>query len=481
MRFPKFFNFFRTLREEELKLFQKYLKRQYGSHGDALAVFDYVKKFHPDFRAEKKLTLDYIHRKVFGVEIDSHAHNRTKLLNIFSDLNLWLKAFLLTEKANSDTFESRHLWLTILKERALLPDFSADIAALQTELAHLPRQNVMDYWKCATVDQWFFDYLAHYSSLPQSKAFQPLADSIGLYHLLVRLKMACEAVNLKNIDQEQLFPSWLQRPEIPDWLDTDQYPLLRMYRAVYELLAGLGDRHYAGVEAILTAHAGQIDPLELDILLTYMRNYTSSQVRHGEEQPWQKIHQLDKLGITHDIWKAKGTITTTQYHNIVNTAGKANASDWGESFISEYETRLPENLRDDAVLLARCILLFEQKEYAVIAEKLAHMNPRDLYLFIRLKTMMLRCYYELDRDQNTILDYCTASEYGLKRFRKTGEEAVVATFHFIRLVKMLVRQKMPREAVVSKIQSTVPVFFKTWLLEKAKRYNAKFAPGRPGR
>lgn len=481
MRLPKFFNFLRTLDENELKLFQKHLKRQYASYGDALAVFDYVKKFHPHFQDEKKLTLDYIHRKVFGAELESNAHNRVKLLNIFSDLFLWLKAFMLTMKANSESVEARLLWLSILNERGMTPEFLGEATALQREMADLPRRNVMDFWKCTTIEQWFYDHLAHHTSIPQSSAFQPFADNLEQYYLLARLKMACEAVNLKNINREQLFPSWLQRPEIPDWLDTDQHPLLRMYRAVYELLAGLGDRPYAGVEAMLTEHAGQIDPLELDILLTYMRNYVSSQVRQGEEQPWQRIHQLNKLGITHDIWKAKGMITATQYHNIVNVAGKANDPAWGESFISEYENRLPENLRSDAVLLAHCILLFERKEYAVIAEKLAHLNPRDLHLFIRLKTMMLRCYYELDRDQNTLLDYCTASEYGIKRFRKPGEEAVVATLHFIRLIKILVLQKLPRETVVSEIQNAVPVFFKTWLLEKAERYKGKFAPRQPRR
>ena len=476
MRLPRFFTLFGTLDENEAKSFQKYLKRLHANESDALAVFEYVKPFHPGFKEAKKLALEYIYRKVFDGDIDENEYNRKRLLNACSDLHLWLKAFLLSEKANSGSFESKLLWLTILKEKGMTTEFSNVASSLQEELNDLPKRNVPDYWKNLLVNQLLYGHLAQEVTSPVQNTFLPFARDLEWYYAVVRLKLACEAVNLKNTGHPEYGPdALLVVPELPEWLDAHEQPLFLLYRAIYLLLAGGEDAQYDRAEAIVTEHAGKIDPLELDVLLTYLRNYASPQVRKGDDQYWLRTHQLDKIGAEHGIFVKKGVITPTQYHNIVNAAGKVNDQPWAESFIVTYGAYLPDPVRADGMLLARCILLFEQREYRQILQKLVDTNHKDLHLFIRLKTMKMRCYYELDFDENTLLDYCVASEYGLRRFRKPRDGAVVATFAFIRLLKILVRKKSPKNVVTSEIEKAEPVFFKSWLLEKAAKYKAEFA------
>ncbi|MBV6442443.1 MAG: hypothetical protein DYG98_22305 [Haliscomenobacteraceae bacterium CHB4] len=485
MRRLKFLTLFRTLREEEVAAFQKYLKRLHGNDEVALDVFAYLKKFYPGFREEKKLELGNIYRKVFEAGIEENEYNHKKLLNALSDLYLWLKAFLLSEKMNDGSFESRFLWLKVLKERGLEYEFLNGASVLQTELNDLSKQrSVADYGKCLAINHFVYNHLTEDKSTPQSEAFLPFAANLDLYYAVTKLKTACEMVNLKNMKLPVPAPDFLfDIPAIPDSPTLAAHPLLLLYREVYQLLSSRRDEHYSRVEAILTEQAGKIAPLELGVILIYLRNFASLDVRTGEEQLWGRTHRLNKLGVEHGVFIRRGSITTTEFHNIVNAAGKAEDFDWADRFIAGRSQYLPAEVRAHAVLLANAILLFEKKDFAAIVKELDRVNLKelhDLHLLIRLKTMMLRCYYELGEDPDTILNYCTNFENNLHRLRQPRTEAIKATFNFMKLLKMLVRKKTAKDLVLKKIENTKPAFFKPWLLEKAVTYKAAFATRKRG-
>ena len=480
MRRLKFFTLFRTLQPEEVAAFQKYLKRMHSNEKVALGVYAYVKKFYPGFQDEKKLDLSHIFRKVFGTAIEDNEYNRKKLLNALSDLNLWLKAFILSEKLNDNSFESRYLWLTILKERKMKQEFVQDAAQIQEELAvRSKRRSVTDYGQSLALNQMVYNQFAEDNSTPLGQAFLPLAANLDLYYAVTKIKMACELVNMQNQNQPVSEPGFLlEMPEIKETPILNDHPLVQLYSEIYRLLSSRRDEHYSRVEALLMAQAEKIDPIELGVMLIYLRNYGSSMVRKGEEQLWERVHRLNKLGVDNEVFIRRGTMTAREFLNIVNAAGKVGDFTWAEKFIRTRSRHLPADTRVHAELLARTILQFEQKDFASIVRELNLVNLKelhDLHLLIRLRTMMLRCFYELGKDQDTILTYCTNFENSLHRMHHPSTEAVVATFNFITLLKILIRKKTDKETLQKKIHDTQPVFFKPWLLEKTAGYKAEFA------
>jgi hypothetical protein len=103
MKNLKFFALMRTLEKEEVSHFQKYLKQLHGGEDIALQVFAYARKYYTHKKHEKKLDIAYAYQKIFGEEITENT--RKKMLNTLSDLYLWLKDFLLSEKMRQDAFE----------------------------------------------------------------------------------------------------------------------------------------------------------------------------------------------------------------------------------------------------------------------------------------------------------------------------------------------------------------------------------------
>jgi hypothetical protein len=70
--------------------------------------------------AKAKLDPAVCYQNVFG---EKEGFDRKKVQNIYFDLHLMLKKYLLFDRIESGAFESQTLWLSILREKESNPNF----------------------------------------------------------------------------------------------------------------------------------------------------------------------------------------------------------------------------------------------------------------------------------------------------------------------------------------------------------------------
>jgi hypothetical protein len=198
-------------------------------------------------------------------------------------------------------------------------------------------------------------------------------------------------------------------------------------------------------------------------------------LREGKEAFWEEIHLLNKFGIANQVFTSNGAISTTQFSNIVNAACKVKDFDWAIAFIVSQSRYLPKEVSEEIVILSNAIILFEKKDFEKTLQSLEDISFKDIRHAIRSKSLVLRSYYEVKKDENQILDFCIAFETFLRRNRKPKREAIEATLNFIHFVKVLVRKKTEKELILNSLENTKPIYFKPWLLEKLSKYKAEFA------
>ncbi len=472
----KFLTLLHTLTERELTAFQRYLKRLHGDEAIALAVFRHIRKLRPDLINGDKLDLAAAHKKIFRTDITANDYNRTKMLNALSDLNLWLREFLLWEKAKADSFESRALWLMILRERGLDAEYFRQTSRLHAEVKAFPKKGIMDYMKSIAANHFFYYHRAQDSLSPDIDALRLGVKDLDLYYAVTRLKLACEIANLKNqfsleFDLEAL-PKVLEWGENPPLWNS---PLLLLYREIYQLIAADEEERYARISALLTEQVHTIDPDEILVMLSYLHNYAALQIRKGKEDYWRKTHELNKFGIDHRIFMRKDIMSGTQFNNIVNIACRVKDFDWAESFINAQSKFLPADVRNDTTLLAKSLMLFEKTDFRQVLALLEPAGFKDVNDTIRARALLLRSYYECQADMDMMLEYCNAFDIFLRRNRKSRKAIVIATLNFLRLIKMLIRKKADKEQIVREISQAESLYFKSWLIEKAAVYKAEFA------
>lgn len=465
----KFFTLLRTLDEKEITSFHRYLKHIHGNEQIALSLFAYILKFFPGFQDEKKLDMDYAYRKIFKTEIGG---DRKKVLNTLYDLHLWLKDFLLTEKATGGAFESQALWLMVLRERGLDVEFSKQVSRLRTGIPASSRRDTSDYLKDVAVQYFGYYHVTRDNLDSDNDAFRQYEGSLDLYYAVAKLKIACEKANRKNVLSLPLDPEILS----VNLNDSGMYPygkhhLLSLYREVYKLVALHQEESYDRVKAMLHEFVENVASDELQRVIKYLYNYASSQVRNKRNEFSEKTHWLNKFCLEHSIFLHTGSMSVTQFNNIINAACSAHDVDWASRFVDEQIRFLPEPLREAAETLAKAIILFEKKEFSQVLVLLENKDFREFFDNMRSRALITRSYYELGTDDSKLLDICSAFEKFLKRHDKDKKiEAVAATSRFIHILKLLIRKNTDKDQIIKTIESSEPLFFDAWLLEKAKRY-----------
>ncbi len=469
MKKNKLFPLLATLDKKELFAFSKYIKQQHQNEKVALPILYYIRKFYPTFEDEKKLSLPYLHKKVFG----DRKYSRKKILNAYSDLYLWLKTFLLLEHLQSNQFDAQMLWLNVLQERGLKKPHAQYSEKLVSLVATLPKNNSTFYTKNMLTNFTFYTHQVQGEVPPNVRAFQNHSIALDLFYWINKLKLACEMANLNNLFSVdfgfEVIPELIKNKT---FYDVESHALLSLYYKIFQLLSEHQTQKYFEIEKLLNEKRLAISTEEMHIIYSYLHNYAAKQIRQGNEAFWKKMHQLNKLGLAYKIFTKKGVMSSTQFNNIVNIACKVKDFTWLTIFIKEQNQYLNENIRTAAVQIAEANILFEKNNFKKALSVLSLVKTRDLRQLIRLKAFTTRCLFEIMDNEDAIFDYCIAFESFLQRNRKPKKDIVEATLNFVRISKKIIQKKIKEEKLLLEINQTTPIYFKSWLLEKAAFYTS---------
>ncbi|MEM1319425.1 MAG: hypothetical protein AAGG75_04170 [Bacteroidota bacterium] len=471
MHGKKTLSLLRSLSKSELADFEKYLKLQLANQPRALQTFRYLKRFYPNFGDRKRLEIGYAYQKIFGQPISSSTNNRKNFLNILSDLNTCLKAFLILEKVNSKSLESRLLWTTILMERGLSDDFARHVSRLKTVVDQLSGKSITDHILGLITNYLFYYKVLQNKIDPEIKAIRQAINALGNFYKVVRLKLACEAVARTQLLYTQADPNPEELHQIPR-PGAGSPPLLHAYYQSYQMIKTGQSTHFTELESILKKHKKEIAIEEQHILLSYLQNFNSTQIRQQNNTAWLKAHELNRFGVEQGLFVRKGLISSTQFNNIINAACKAKAYHWAFDFIEKHEGFLAEHLRDSTTQLSKAIIYYEMKHFDQVLPLTLKLKFLDAFHAIRAKSLTLIAYYELGWDENTISNFCLSFLGYLKRNRKLKKETVEATENFIKLTRALNQNRIPKQNLAKRILHTERLYFSQWLLEKAQRKKA---------
>lgn len=478
MKNLKFFTLLATLKDTEIQSFDRYLSALYPGEKTAIGVFRHVRKFYPEFCDPVRLEMAYLHRKIFQHPMPSNPDERRKaeknLLNTFSDLHRWLKAFLLTEKANSVSLESRLMWLGILHERGLKVECTRQTSRAYAEILSGAKRNIRNYWEALAICNFQYQALSsanHHPELPEMleclQVLEALADTI-------KRKAACYLSNMKKVRPSKSV-STDRMPAAPfsDVPLENQFPLVPIYRDIQQLLTDDQPALYDRVEQQLFQHVGALDTDELHEVLSYLHNYAAGQIRGKDRGAYsERLHRLNKFGLQYGFFHRQG-MSSTQFTNVVNIACSMQDLEWALSFVQEQSGLLVDSVRRDTVVLAEAVIFFEQKAYDKVLSRLVAREFPSVYDAIRSRLLVLRSYIELQEDRDRVIDYCAAFEQMLRRKRKPHKEAVEAALKFVQIVRLLLIERIDAQTLLQKIDSAAHLHYRPWLREQVAQYQTR--------
>ena len=147
------------------------------------------------------------------------------------------------------------------------------------------------------------------------------------------------------------------------------------------------------------------------IVISYLLNYTSAEMKKGNSYAYTQAFELFKFGIKHQIFIGEdGYLSPTKFTNIVVVGCRIKKFDWVENFIKKSTSYLNPKHNENTVLVAQACLRFEEKKFKQVIAISSTILFKDDYFSLRTRAMVLCSYYELyhKNNQQLIQDYCKA-------------------------------------------------------------------------
>lgn len=474
MKNLKLFNLLSSLDyKTELPEFHRYLKQTHGSKEIMLKVFEYIKKFYPDFSAEKKLDIAFAYRKIFKEAPPSGKHQYKKLLNSLSDLHLALKDFLIAERIRQDPFARQTLWLAVLQQRkGMDTEFSRQATQFYAQTKAVNQKSSEDCLRSMVAGYYYYQHLILEKPFTNTNELRNCLDALVSDGGTLKLKIDFELEHLRKKGASvSLVKKTAKQRNSTIIAGAAHKPFLFLfYQEIYHLVYTEQLAHFVQLKKMLKAHASELSHDELLGILQYLYNYTATQIRMGKEYKFAiEMHELNVLSMELGLFGKKDAIPARILVNMINVACSAKDIGWAAAILQEQNAALPK----EAKALANAIIAFEEKEFFKVKILLRPTKFKDYHLILRSKAQLLRTYYELEEDVDHILSYCAAFDIWLRRRRKPKTDAVEATLEFVKVFRMLLLEKTNKQKLLDYIEKNQNLYFRSWLLDKTKRYEAR--------
>ncbi len=366
----------------------------------------------------------------------------------------------------------QHLLLDAYRKRGLDRHFTKAYRqqqrALDKTVQEHPEQHLARYWQ----ERAYFQHRAK-SERTREHNLQAMEDALTLAFLSMKLRQACwllahEAV-YKAEYKVALEPLLLELALKPAYA---QQPAVAIYLNCYRMLkAPEESAHFEAFRDWLFRIIGHFPVEELRDLFLLGINYCIRQINRTADSYLREALELYKKGLETDLLLENGVLSRFTYNNIAGIALRLQELDWTAHFLEAYRPMLAPHERQAAYSLNAARLAFSCKDYAQAITHLQQADYRDFINNMVAKTLLLKCYFELD-EYNLLEYHLQTMRSFLRRKRKMSyhqqnyRNIVQLTF---RLLRLKPGDQATAHALKTAIETTTPLTERQWLLRALER------------
>ena len=466
----KLIQLFRTLNDEEVRRFHKFLQSPYhNSNQSILSLFRYIKKSHPLYQSDR------LHKeRVFEKLFPSKSFNPNKIRKLMSALYKLAEDFLLLIDLENSKYRRKKALAKIYQHRGINHLFEKHIQEL---IEMFQSDGYRDRTYYFELMQLYRDlYFQADISTPFNPEFLRKAmKTLDIYYGLSKLQLNAEMQTRKQIWDES-FDLYLE--EENKNLEFKFAPNSNILSNIYlRILALHGEQ--AGPETFEEALQDfrkiipQIRRKERQSILQHLLNYCIRSINSGNDQYQEELFKLYQLGLEHDLMMENKQMSEIAFSNIVALSTSLNELTWSKQFIEDFSPYLKEEIQAEIKALSYGFLYFHQKDYNKVIHALQLCKFKDIRNLLKSKCLLLRTYFDQFEDDNTyfefLIDQTLAFEKYVRRVKVISKEKVQAYLNFIKYSRKIAQSRMSGKSVVplkSQLLAQNRVSYKPWLLEK---------------
>lgn len=391
MKDSKLIRAIKTLDQEELRLFKRFLQSKFfNQHQLVTLLFDYLrnqlKRKHPNWSKEAA------YLEITGEKSFKNKPMRDVMSYLFKLLNQFL---VYREMHDSPTKEGLEL-CKAYRKRNLLKLFESN--ARKTELLNqnAPTQNV-DYLR----QKYLLEQEKYYAIIQKGRAkatnLQEVSDSLDISYFANRLRQSSIMLAHQSV-YNTAYQTGLTKEVLNEVEQRQLYhiPAIGLYYYYYKAQTNSENLEYFKLlQTTLAKHASLFDALEIRDIYLLGINIGIKNLNQGNADFVPVLLEIYKSGIEQKILYNSETLSRFTFKNVIALALGLKQYEWVKNFIEEQVQFLDPQTKDSSYQYNLAKLHYCKGEYGKALKLLVlTTSSDDVYMSLDTKILLTRIHYE---------------------------------------------------------------------------------------
>lgn len=315
--------------------------------------------------------------------------------------------------------------------------------------------------------------LLNYEHRPYERAnVEDISSALDIYFIVVKLRNAVHSQSRIQTEKRKYELHFI--PEIIQFLERTgtylDHPVVAVHYYMYKMLAE-ADNHdaYYRYKGIMIDRTDELAGQEAYELIQPALNYSRRRINEGRAEFRAEYLEIYRFALDRGLVFDDGVLDPLQFRNTILTALREGEYEWAEYYITEFQHRLPEKQRLNAVNYNSALLYLYSKNYDKALDFLRDVEYENTTYNLNAKAMLLSIYYETDADiaLDSLFDSVTAYLNRHRELPASAQEAFRSLISFTRrLTRMLPGDKKALNQLKQDLAERKYVASRPWLESK---------------
>lgn len=437
----------------------------FNTNNDLIGFFEEITRL---LAKNKPLDKFAIWRAVLG---KGKPFNDVRFRKYTSDLFKLVREFLVQESLSAEPELKHYLYLAALEKQS--PDKLIRGVERNWDSFRGPRKSFQytSYLYQHLLEDRKYSLL-NYEHRPYEQAnVEEISASLDIYYIVVKLRNAVYSLS-ENQNKRQQYELHLVDEVVNFLHQNDVYidhPVVAIYYYMYQMLAEEDQEAYFHFKTTIMRHADELGNDQAFELFQPALNYCRRRINEGKKEFLQEYMDVYKYALERGLVFDDGVLDPLQFRNTITFALRLGEYDWAEHYIENYQQRLPEKQRLNAVNYNSALLYFYSRNYDKALDFLRDVEYENVTYNLNAKAMLLSIYYETEADisLDSLFDSVTAYLNRHKELPASAQEAFRNLISFTRrLTRMLPGDKKALKQLKTDLAGKKYVASRPWLEAK---------------
>lgn len=484
----KLISFLKTFSKPELTEFEKFLKSPYfKKERDPLPLFNFLKKYYPDFPSEK-VSDEFIIKELYPGVNFSDKNYRDLIRNQTSTLLKAVTDFIFISCVrNDESLKNRTIMKGIL-DRNLMKYYEQYLTDSYKVLSTVNQESAtiaLEYFQFEQLNTRYFSYKLEYKKF-LDHAIKSLEWNSAhfILNLIWTAKIKYLEEKYNNVKPENNFPEKLfmaldLEKAIDAFSSHQKYPEILFNYYTYKSITNGNDlEYYRKAKEIFLINREKISRFEKNFFYADMMNILSSGKNEDTGYKRKEMFEVICYCVKDKAYKVyeNDFMHPVFYREAVIQSSSLKQFDWADEFIKNYTKELQPEYADNMKNYSIAVVKFGRGEFE---SSLGYIS-KVKYEFTRLKTdvkfLMLKIYYELDLDDPAYFLIDTFKHYASDS-KEISEDTRASVKNFLKYFSKLLKMKnnsgfSEYGFLKNEIEKDTFLYHREWLFDKLNELNS---------